>query len=483
MPTANEILNFNYSANALQQAADNSFHVSLIRLNELRINRLNKITEEVGETAFKFTGETLIPQVFKKFKSINTKGASLNEIFERRELRTLTYSLNHSEQSRQTIFSNAKELDILFEILETSWRDSYLIGLMDCYLKNWESKNHTTSSQKLGKFIFGKLGQYEGGRAVLKSLKANIKFFDGKNGDVVLGSEIAIKNKNIKEATKYLSLPDSWFSYPYFTHVILTYFEKKKNDMDKILDELTIALEVHSNSTKGTKANKILVSQIIIQCNKQEFAFLQDKVKRMAFNLVGDPGNASSWTAFEDATENDKEELKKGRSILNEWITREFINVFFERCINDARRKRFWLQYANKITQFRVVGSKYIYSLLWNDTRIREYVQPRFSNTHSIRDRNAALMFIMGNHLFIEFSDEGAFYAYKLLNPNAPSIESPHFYSTSNLKTPSMNWLVYRTGNTVDRIYDEGRLGHNDGGLDWESIASYWITSKAGINV
>lgn len=478
MPTANEILNFYFTPAVLQQSAKNSFSANIVRLHEVRINKLNKITEEVGETSFKFTGEMLIPQVFKKFKSIVNKDRLHPDTFERRELRTLTYSLSHSEHSYPQIFSKPDELDFVFETLEAGWRDSYLIGLIDCYLKNWESK-YATSSEKLGKFIFRKLRNYEGGRTILKSFKSNIKFFDGRNGDVVLGSELAIKNKHIKEATKYLSLPESWFIYPYFSKVILAYYEKRKSNVHIFVDDLNNALQEHNNLL----SNKRLVSQLIIQINANEFMALQDKIKSIAFKLVGDPGIPSNWTAFENATDNEKEDLKKARKILNEWITRQFINVFFEKCINDSRRKKFWLKYAKEIIQFRVVGSSFIKRVLMTDNRISEYVPPRFSNTNSSRDRNSALMFIMKNHLFIEFSDEGAFYAYKLSNSKAPSIDEPRFYLTSDLKDTSMPRVLYRTGNTVDRIYDEGRCPHNDGTVSWEGIAAYWIKEKVGIDV
>lgn len=478
MATASEILDFNFSSATLQQAGKNILPAHVTRLYEVRIAKLKTITNEVGETSFKFTGEVMIPQVFKKFKSIMKVGGLPMGNFERRELRTLTYSLSHSEYNNPQILSKPNELDFVFETLESGWRDSYLIGLIDCYLKNWDTL-HKASTEKLGKFIFNKLQNYNGNRTVLKSLKTNSKYFDGNKGDLEFGQTLAITNKQIKEATKYLSLPESWFAYPYFSKVILAYYLKRKNEIQLIIDDLNNALQEHNNSI----SNKRLVSKLIIQVNAQEYANLQDKVKSIAFKLVGDPGNNSNWAAFEIATETEKEELRKARAILNEWITRQFINVFFEKCINDTRRKKFWLRYVKEIVQFRVVGSLTIHKILLNDHRIAEYVSPRFSKTNSTRDRNAALMFIMKNHLFIEFSDEGAFYAYKLSNPNAPSIEEPYFYSTGNLKTPSMNWLVYRTGTYVDRINDEGRLGHNDGELGWESIASYWIKEKAGINV
>ena len=398
---------------------------------------------------------------------------------DRRELRTLSHCFDYSDLILTTpIISSPNHLTIALNTLERNWKDAYLFGLINCYLKNWQSK-HVESLTKLGEFIFGKLKQYDGNRNVLKSLKGNIKFFDPSNGDLILGSELALKNKQIKDATKYLGLPANWFSHLYFSRVIIGYYDKRKKDLNHFIDDLDFALIEHKNSI----TNKRLISKLIIQANTNDYAVLQDKIKSIAFRLVGDAGNSANWSPFNYATENEKEELRKARQILNEWITRQFINVFFEKCINDLRRKRFWLRYAKEIVQFRVVGSKYIKQLLLSDNRIGEFVSPRFSKTNSSRDSNAALMFIIRSHLFIEFSDEGAFYAYKLTNASAPSIECSNFHSVSDLKMPTMNFLAYRTGVYINRVHDEGRLGHNDGDLTWEEVAKYWIKEKVGINV
>src|SRR5690606_42126534 len=98
MPTTQDILQFHFSKTTFQQSAEKIIPITLISLNNNRIDKLQKITEEVGSSSFSFSGNNLIPQVFRKFKSYikNT-----NTIFARRELRTLTYSLNHSEQNLQ----------------------------------------------------------------------------------------------------------------------------------------------------------------------------------------------------------------------------------------------------------------------------------------------------------------------------------------------------------------------------------------------
>lgn len=482
MATANEILNFNFPYVALQEAAKNTFPETLVQLSELRISKLNKITDAVGETSFKFDGDSLYPQVYKKFHdSISSNTYQLISInnFDKRELKTLSYCLDYSESNKAfPIIATEAHLNIALNTLQKNWKDSFLFGLIRCYLKNWESK-HIDSLKKLYEFIIIKLKQYDGGRTILKSFQTNIKFFDIKNGDVILGSELALRNKNINHATKHLSLPENWFAYPYFSKVIIAYYEKRKTEISTFVEDLNNALSEHNSSI----SNKRLVSKLIIQANTTDFSILQDKIKSIAFKLVGDPGNAANWIAFEIATETEKEDLRKARIILNEWITRQFINVFFEKCINDSRRKRFWLKYAKEITQFRVVGSTYVKQLLMTDNRINEYVSPRFSKTNSSRDGNAALMFVMRQYLFVEFSDDGAFYVYKISNQLAPSIEKEFFYSTDDLKLTHYRQLIYRSGNTVNEINEEGKLPHRDGDRSWEEVASYWVKEKLGINV
>ena len=92
-------------------------------------------------------------------------------------------------------------------------------------------------------------------------------------------------------------------------------------------------------------------------------------------------------------------------------------------------------------------------------------------------------MFIIKDYLIIEFSDSGAFYAYKLSNRKAPSIDAQYFQSTSLLKITSMSQLIYRKGIQINQINDEGRLGHGDGEANWEDVAEYWIKEKIGIKV
>jgi len=468
MITSQDILQFHFSSTTLKQSAQKIIPITLSTLNEHRIDKLHKISEEVGANSFSFSGNNLIPQVFRKFKSsIGDKSG----IFERRELRTLTYSLTYSEKNLQTIFSVENEFKIALEAMESNWRDSFLSGLIDCLLSNWETK-HQKSLEQLEQFITKKLDNYTGNRNTLNSFKNNKRYFNTKNGDLILGDTIAKLNRPIQEATKILGVPESWFSYSYFSRVIVTYYERNKANILNEIDNLNEVLLKNNSSI----TSKRLVSKMIIQANQPAFATLQDRLKKIAFTRIGDPSNISNWTAFENATETEKGEIIQGRNILNEWITQQFINVFFNVCINDERRKKFWLRFASKISSFKVYGPQHTKSILKRDEKIAEYVDARFESVSSRRDVSAFILYI-GDYMLIEFSNEGyAFYAYKINSSSRPSL-SYQLNSVDDLRNGSMPMAVH-SDNYYDYFNDEGRLTHRDGNQIWETRFNSWMNKK-----
>ena len=468
MITSQDILQFHFSSTTLKQSAQKIIPITLSTLNEHRIDKLHKISEEVGANSFSFSGNNLIPQVFRKFKnSIGDKSG----IFERRELRTLTYSLTYSEKNLQTIFSVENELKIALEAMESNWRDSFLSGLIDCLLSNWETK-HQKSLEQLEQFITKKLDNYTGNRSTLNSFKNNKRYFNTKNGDLILGDTIAKLNRPIQEATKILGVPESWFSYSYFSRVIVTYYERNKANILNEIDNLNEVLLKNNSSI----TSKRLVSKMIIQANQPAFATLQDRLKKIAFTQIGDPSNISNWTAFENATETEKGEIIQGRNILNEWITQQFINVFFNVCINDERRKKFWLRFASKISSFKVYGPQHTKSILKRDEKIAEYVDARFESVSSRRDVSAFILYI-GDYMLIEFSNEGyAFYAYKINSSYRPSL-SYQLNSVDDLRNGSMPMAVH-SDNYYDYFNDEGRLTHRDGNQIWETRFNSCMNKK-----
>ena len=465
MITSQDILQFHFSTPTLKQSAQNIIPITLSTLNEHRIHELHKISEEVGANSFSFSGKNLIPQVFRKFKnSISDE----NVIFERRELRTLTYSLTYSEKNFSTIFSDENELKIALEAMETNWRDFFLSGLIDCLLSNWETK-HQQSLGQLEVFITNKLDNYTGNRNTLKSFKSNKRYFNTKKGGLLLGDTIAKLNRPIQEATKILGVPESWFSYSYFSRVIVTYYDRNKANIVNEIDNLNEVLLKNNSSI----TSKRLVSKMIIQANQLAFATLQDRLKKIAFAQIGDPNNIANWAAFENSTEIEKGEIIQGRNILNEWITRQFINVFFNVCINDDRRKRFWLKYVSNITSFTVYGPSYTKSILKRDERIAEFIEARFETVYSNRDVAAFILYI-GDYMIIEFSNDGyACCAYKNNSSKRPALKQK-LNSVDDLRNSSLPLAIQSDSNNYSTS-DEGRLFHNS---NWESKFNHWLKVK-----
>jgi hypothetical protein len=468
LSTIQEILQFHFSSATIIKSAQKIFPNTLISLNEYRIDKLNKITNEVGASSFKVLGINSIPQIFNKFKS---SIQNPNIKFDKRELRTLTYTLSYSDQNLPSIFSINSELNYALKLLESNWRDSFLVGLIDCYLRNWGTKNQQ-SLESLETLGAKKLESYTGNRSALVSFKKNRRFFNSKNGDLILGDTLSKLKKSVKEATTLLGVPESWLTYPYFSKVIVTYYERNKSHISEEIDNLDGILQKHKSPT----TNKRLISKMIIQINQPQFSFLQDRMKSIAFKQIGDSENLSNWTAFDNATETEKKELIQARKILNEWITQQFINVFFNVCINDERRKKFWLQFVSKISSFKVYGPRHTKSILKRDERIAEFVDARFETVFSRRDVSAFILY-MGNYMLIEFSNEGyAFYAYKINSSYKPSL-SHRLNSVDDLRNGSMPMAIH-SDNYYNYFNDEGRLTHRDGNQIWETRFNSWMNQK-----
>jgi hypothetical protein len=465
MKQASEILQFHFSPTSFRQSADKVIPSIIANQIGNRISQLNNIIQKLGNSSFAFDDDTLKIRTFRKFKSnISSNSAT----FSKRELRALIYGLDYSEGKAHSIFENENEFEIFLNTLNSNWRDTYLDGLILFLLKNWESNSKNTLN-KLSEFVTIKLKEYKGKRTTLIAFKSNLKYFDLKNGDLILGNELALKNKPVKEATAYLSLTDTWFTYTYFSRVIVAHYENKQNEIATLIDDYDSILELHKNSN----TNKRIVSKLIIQANKPEYAALQDKVKHLAFKFIGDPENKIVWDDFYNATDKEKSDLINARKILNEWITRQFINVFFNVCINDERRKRFWLKYADKVSSFKVYGPGFTKTLLKQNENIAKVIDGRFETVYSIRNVSAFILYI-GEYMLIEFSDAGyAFYAYKV-NGNARPRLNNKLNSVDELRNGSMPMLIQNEY----YYYDEGRLRHHDGNEIWESKFNRWISNK-----
>jgi len=479
MNNIHEILEFRFSKKSFSEKGETIVPQHVLNLSQSHISILQAITERLGNSPINPKPIRGIREVYLKVIRSCESGNSLSGKFNKRELRILCHALTFKENHTHSIFDNPNYLKQCITLLNENWRDAYIIGLLNCQLSKWGDLNKE-SFHTLSSFITNKISSYNGSRSLYKTLKINSKFFDINKGDIDLGVTLAVSNKSISDVTKFLSLPDHWISYPYFSGVINGFFEKSKNEIASKINDIADTLEKHSSSNKPTRTNQFIVSKIICHTiNSNET--LQNRVKDIAFKLVGDPGITSLWRPFEDASDPERITINKAREILNEWVTRQFINVFFEKCINDKRRKLFWLKFSKQITSFKVFGPGYVKRNLKSDERVTEYVDNRFKIVPT--GGASAFMFELGNHRMIEFSIEGfAFYAFKKTNEYAPSFDS-RVNSINDFTNGKMPMLVKIRGYSLGNYLDEGRLTHRDGDMKWEDVFYNWLKRKSSINV
>jgi hypothetical protein len=261
--------------------------------------------------------------------------------------------------------------------------------------------------------------------------------------------------------------------------VIVTYYEKQKEKAFDEINNITDFLIEHNYS----KTNKRLISKLIILANNPQYQNYQDIIKNLAIKFIGDPAIPSNWSPFENATESERFNLLEARNIFEEWIAKQFIDIFFRICINDERRKKFWLNIAskNRIT-FKVYGSASLKLMLKHESKINNFLNNRFIVVESKKNISAFVLHV-GNYILIEFSDAGyAFYAYKSNGMYKPNLSS-RMDSVDELRNGNLPYLAYRTGNTINEVNEEGRLSHKDGDLLWEDVFKYWFRFVAKINV
>ena len=430
-------------------------------LLDQRIDTLEELSRNLGEGK-PIEGKTA-SLIYNKFNRY-FDGIS-DEKFERGEFRILSSILDYAPSTEhKSILASSEKLKFALALLDANWRDSYLPGLIRTFLKSWKSVP-IQSLQKLEELINLKASKYKGKQSTINVFKANKKYFNTKDGDIKLGKYLAAQKKSILSVTKMLSIPDEWFKYYYFSSVIITYFENLKKDsfVEFIENDLDEILRIHHFSL----TKQVLVSRIIIRTNNDpEFEDLHSFIRKIAFKYVGDPEVDAKWIPEVGATEQDKEDIETARKILNDWISQQFIQVFFEKCINEPRRKKFWKEVAEKNSMsFRIIGSQDTKRMLKSIEKISPFVDSRFNITEKDSDESAIVMDI-NDYMLIEFSDENkAFYAYKKNSPHEPKItKTTKLDSIRDLINGSMPFIL-KAGYIEN---DEGRLVHKDGKVDWE---------------
>ncbi len=479
MVSAKELLHFNLDIDQIRLPRNPGILRGLPVMLNKHTTRLERIKEDMTEKEFQSSGTLSLAQIAIKFIEAYKENVVSDTFQQRRELRALSYCLTLPVPGYTPIFKSEDEIQALLNVLDNDWRYSYFPGLFDTVLKEWNS-DHRNSLMKIRSFVVEKLQQYDGRRSTIIGFKENIRFFEHDIGALKLGIEMAAGKEPFTKVTTFSSVPESRISYYYFAYALFAYYERVKKNLPEHLDDMLAFLNIHGKH----ETSLIFVSKLIIQCEEQQLSELQPRIKNVALQIIRDPEQNESWRiVYRIATEKDQKDIARARAILNEWLTKEFISLFFEKCINDRRRKQFWLKYASHVSKFKIVGSKDTRRILSDDKRLKKFIDARFCNVQSGGGLNAALILVVGNNVLIEFSDSGAFYAYQLQHPMAKVLEWNSLHSFSEIKDTSLDRLAYREGYHIYKTNPQGSLYHTDGHLSWEDVFKHWLKKYTGIDV
>jgi len=463
---------------------------------------------------------------------VRRAAAGYPEDFSLQELRLLSWHL--VEVDDRPSFSCALKL------LDENWRYLFLNGLLFCVLKSWNEMDKDRRSVVCN-LIREKLAKYDGPVTRYKRLQEHADFFDPSGplrlARLLSVRGIALSDAPTLLGYKHSAITQSFYS-DVIRNYVKEHAELLLKDVIKILlqhrfysDEFRDYLKAHeelslqeviglgqlhkfhsadfwhylraheelplqkaitefisqkriiytrlamSGWVMQDRTAKLVLCDLVIRAEEKKDNAVQLELRSTINRILGDITLNATWAPFIGATDEDKRLLNRARELVNKWLARDSIKVFFEVCVQDPRRKAYWLRYVDYVHEFKVVGSYFVRSRLKSSPVIRDQADSFFISINSSSSETAALVMHIRNKVFIEFSDLGALYIYNDTSRMAAFLRAGkrHIRGISDLKDTNLpkisetSWSYY-TGE--EHFPPEGRLVH---GGSWEDRLNYWM--------
>lgn len=443
------ILGFRFSASDYTLAAKSLFTVSEKRAWEKCVQDLEHIADSCLANDEPVPDKLESEEVYTRFCRLYRTPSRAD--FSSRELRLLTYSMYH--------IKTVPMMKAMVSLLDKHWRDRYFNGLLYYVLSNWDDTDDNVMEPVL-ELLQNRLKAYQGKRDKYLILKKNARFLT-LEGPELLGLTLRQKDKGQKIACSLNNISSMVFGMSkdrldmqFYSRVIVAYFEK---DALSKLDMMEQILKEHNYAPTA----KRLIPSIILNDSKNAREKEKEAIKTLAVSEIGDPSERSHWK-LSTGTREEKDNLEKARQILEQWIKRKFISIFFEKCVQDPRRKKFWLDHADMISDFDIYSTPRTKSMLLQDSRISRLVERKVMVLNDKVDTDlSALGMSIGRYYFIEFSESGSgsiyIYREKIKDPS-------YFYQLKRPHLPTIQSFM------IDK--DEGKLPHLS---DWEKTLTQWF--------
>ncbi|HWP47708.1 MAG TPA: EH signature domain-containing protein [Candidatus Limnocylindrales bacterium] len=465
MTSAKSLLNFYFDPN--QFAADARYIIS----RKTR-ESIEKVTEALADIAAKNQGNKREPsdigEIYQTFMALAPKGIEVlkQEFDTLYKVRKLVRSLAYPKENPKLSILSSAFLPLALQIINKYWRDGMLGGLFRTLLQNWSYPG----IERLRRFVGEKINRYSGNNQTLLVLKHKAPFYIEDQGTISLGLNLIQNQKKLSEVWQYLDLPDSMKGYEYFSTVgeAFTSLVMRKQQFEQYIPDILEFLKQH----RTLDTSKKCLCKIILKLQNGDHSELRERIKVSTLELIGDPIRDDKWLPWAGANETDKSDLKKAQTILNQWLTQQFIVIFFEKLTMDEDRKAFWLHYSRHISNFKIYGHRQDRVQLSGDYRIKEeYLKTHFGFIKNAERSQRAFVMVVKDYVFVEFSEcGGAFYAYRKTNPICPDILqdslSIHALRHSKNRKP------------LTSIQNEGRLSHTAG---WKCSLSRWLKTHLEI--
>ena len=419
-------------------------------------SRQRTIARHCAAAEEKQPNQSTLDAAYRKFKSGYTR---LNvEEYSSREVRALIYCLHK--------FENDAMVSAFTKVLDKQWRNRFLNGLLFFLLSYWDVTEKARLQAIIDVFQ-SKLSVYNGKRDKYLLLKQNARFLT-LNGAELLGMTLRkldvgqTKSCSIFSASSvYFGLSSNNIEFQYYSKVISSYFGR---DAIEKLDMLKEVLNRHNYDATP----KRIIPAMIIQNKDAVNEAKQEYIRSIAVGMIGNPELSSKWSLRNGTTE-ENSNLKEARQILNEWLKRKFISIFFEKCMHEPSRQKYWLKHIDIIGDLEIWTTSFTMSLLMQDKRIADMLNTKVKvlNNEKNVDKSALIMTV-GNYFFIEFSDAGCLYIFRKDSIYGKTIASNRFLYFDEIKRMRVE--------TIQSFYvekQEGKITHNTG---WENTFEKWMT-------
>ncbi len=418
----------------------------------------NRMTSDGRKPEF---SQKSVEEVIAKIKN-HAPGKKLE--WDIKELRILSYNLSQ-------LLNFSPHFEHAINLLDEHWRDLFVNGLAFFLLNSWNTSPlplRHLAYQLLKKHLI----TYSGGIRRYLCLKQSIDLFD-MPGPKRLSALLVATSTTLEDAPAKLGLKGSALSFPYFSDVIIDYVRKLTMSNYDYVEDL------FRNKHTLDRTKKLFFAHAIEDADRKADVSLQTTISRVARRVMGDINDAGIWAPFTGATPEERVLLKKAKDLVTAWYARKSVEAFFDRCVQDPRRRKCWLEYVQNVSDFRIVGSTTTKLKLQGDANVAPLLRTHFIETNSRVATTAALVLFIGNKVFVEFSDVGSLYIYNSSHRLIRNIRGRKtLESTGDLKSPDMAIAVDKVNEWSYICLDEGKLTHRG---EWEIRFRRWMREKLGI--